>query len=280
MKKFILLMVALSAMPLVFAQGIELTNNLGSSYPSGDNINGYITIPKSDIVKVDVSLVVPFGAYIEKWSAQGNGSVIGFEQFNSEYMGQTLTFGHWNFSGPISSDFIISYEVKPVKNGDQNITLLWITPAGFGRVENKVLVSSEEGAVKGGVSAKPGIMGISSFVALAISVVVVVILAVIVFEVVKNRKMKKFASNVRHEEDFSEVEKELERGKLRGKAAEGVALRKKTMHSAKKKVKTVGSKSQKKVVLKSISRTRKVATTKKSYSTRIKQLENIRKSLE
>jgi hypothetical protein len=142
--KSLVFVLALSFLILNLANAQELM--ITREVPAQVNLNQDFTVnlvmTQTDLPNFDVSEFLPQGWTIASWSINGNNTQVTYEIATVEYLGKIRESNIWKFRNQTTTQITITYTIKAITNGAQEIVGIWIYPGNFGTKTNDVFVGA------------------------------------------------------------------------------------------------------------------------------------------
>jgi len=142
--KSLVFVLALSFLILNLANAQELM--ITREVPAQVNLNQDFTVnlvlTQTNLPNFDISEFLPKDWRITSWSVNGNNTPLTYEVATVEYIGKIRESNIWKFRNQTTTQITITYKVKAVTNGEQEIIGIWIYPGNFGTKTNDLFVGA------------------------------------------------------------------------------------------------------------------------------------------
>jgi len=146
--KSLVFVLALSFLILNLANAQELM--ITREVPAQVNLNQDFTVnlvlTQTNLPNFDISEFLPKDWIVTSWSVNGNNTPLTYEVATVEYIGKIRESNIWKFRNQTTTQITITYNVKAITNGAQEIIGIWIYPGNFGTKKDDVFVGAGAGA--------------------------------------------------------------------------------------------------------------------------------------
>lgn len=125
MKKLLLCLIMLLALPAVFAE-VSVKHSLEQKQ-DGLYVSVFIST-NSETDVIDLAELIPEDWQIDSWTTYSGTAE--FESMPRDFMNKDYNINHWKFSDA-ENDIEMVYKISPKSAEDYNIVSVWFYPDGF-----------------------------------------------------------------------------------------------------------------------------------------------------